>query len=348
MLSIEKLILNQKKSIPRWVIFSIDLGICTFSIIFALLLRFNFKIEEVISEFSIPFVVAFVLSFRIIAFLISKTYAGIIRYTGSQDAVRIFIALFFSSLFLYLFVISHYYFIKKGTGVSLLPIAVIIIDFMISLMLMTSIRLGYKLLYRQVKNASIEKSRVLIYGAGQMGLITKRTLDHDTSARFKVVAFLDNDPSKVDKTLEGVRIIKGDEELDALIQNKNIDQVIIAIQNLAQSKKKHIIEICLQNNIKVSTLPPVNKWINGELAITQIKNVKIEDLLGRESINLEDENVRRQLSHKVIMVTGAAGSIGSEIARQIIPLNPERIIFVDCAETPLYELQFELKNDITY
>ncbi len=347
MINWETIILNQKKSIPRWVIFSIDIGICIFSICFAFLLRFNFNFNEIIHSYKLEYSISVVIFLRITAFLITKTYSGIVRYTGSQDAVRIFVAVFASSLTIYLFDISHYYFIKRGSGLSLLPIAVVIIDFLITLMLMTSIRLGYKLLYRQVKNASIEKSRVLIYGAGQMGLITKRALDHDTSARFKIVAFLDNDPSKVDKTLEGVKIIKGDEELDSLIEGKNIDQVIIAIQDISQSRKKQIIETCLQYGVKVSTIPPVTKWINGELAVNQIKTVKIEDLLGREPIQLDNENVIRQYSKKVIMVTGAAGSIGSEIARQIIQLNPDRILLVDSAETPLYELQFELKNDST-
>ena len=348
MINWETIIINQKKSIPRWVIFSIDIGICLFSICFAFMLRFNFNINEILHSYRLEYSISVVIFLRITAFLITKTYSGIIRYTGSQDAVRIFVAVFASSLTMYLFDISHYYFFKRGVGLSLLPIAVVIIDFLITLMLMTSIRLGYKLLYRQVKNASIEKSRVLIYGAGQMGLITKRALDHDTSARFKIIAFLDNDPSKVDKTLEGVKIIKGDEELDSLIEGKNIDQVIIAIQDISQKKKKLIIETCLQYGVKVSTIPPVAKWINGELAVNQIKTVKIEDLLGREPIELDNENVTRQYSNKVIMVTGAAGSIGSEIARQIIQLNPDRIILIDSAETPLYELQFELKNDSSF
>jgi FlaA1/EpsC-like NDP-sugar epimerase len=348
MINWDKLLIQQKKSIPRWVIFSIDVAICIFSVIAAFLLRFNFNVEEIILSYNIFFCISFVLLFRIISFAVTKTYAGIIRYTGSQDAVRIFMAVSASTLFIYLFDISHYYIIEKGRGQSILPLAVIIIDFIITLMIMTSMRLGYKLLFRQVQNASIKKSRVLIYGAGQMGLITKRALDHDTSSRFKIVAFLDSDPSKVDKTLEGVRIIKGDNELAELIQSKNIDQVIIAIQELSNEKKQSIIEICLANDIKCSTIPPVTKWINGELAINQIKNVKIEDLLGRDAIKLDIENVKKQLSGKTILVTGAAGSIGSEIARQIMNLHPERLLLVDQSETPLYELEFEFKNDLNF
>lgn len=348
MLNWENFFLKQTKTIPRWVIFSIDVAICVFSVFAAFLLRFNFDLDQIFESYHLFFCISFVLFFRIIAFIVAKTYAGIIRYTGSQDAVRIFIAISISTLFIYLFDISHYYIIEKGVGQSILPLAVIIIDFILTLMIMTSIRLGYKLLFRQFQNASIKKSRVLIYGAGQMGLITKRALDHDTSSRFKIVAFLDNDPSKVDKTLEGVKIIKGDDELAELIQSKNIDQVILAIQDISAEKKQSIIEICLNNNIKCSIIPPVKKWINGELAITQIKNVRIEDLLGREAIKLDFENVKRQMLGKTIMVTGAAGSIGSEIARQVMNINPERVLLVDQAETPLYELEFEFRNDLDF
>jgi FlaA1/EpsC-like NDP-sugar epimerase len=337
---------NQKKTIPRWVVFSIDIALCTFSLFLAYLLRYNFHINEALANHNIATSLALVLFFRVIAFAFMKTYAGIIRYTGSQDAVRIFIAVSASSLIIYLVNVSYFYFFNRGHDFSLIPTSVIIIDFLVTVVCMTSLRLAYKLLFQQIRNASIAKTKVLIYGAGQLGVITKRTLDHDTSSRFKIVGFIDNDRSKAGKFLEGTKIYYGDENLESILEKGGIDQVIISIQDLTASRKTTIIETCLNYGVNVSSIPPVNKWINGEFGINQIKNVRIEDLLGRDAIELDNLLVSQQLKGKCIMVTGAAGSIGSELARQIIKLNPLKLILIDQAETPLYELEFEFRNEL--
>ena len=141
--------------------------------------------------------------------------------------------------------------------------------------------------------------------------------------------------------LEGTKIV-GLDKLDELLQNNNVAHLIISIQNLLPARKQQIVDTCLNYTIKILTVPPITNWINGELSFKQIKKVKIEDLLGRDPIILDKEDIEKQLSGKVILVTGAAGSIGSEIVRQIIPFNPKLIILVDQAESPLYEIELEL------
>ncbi|MDZ4758172.1 MAG: nucleoside-diphosphate sugar epimerase/dehydratase [Bacteroidota bacterium] len=307
-------------------------------------MRYEFSLDSLLKDNpNVPSAFVILLFFRVIAFYITQTYAGIIRYTSSQDAVRIALAVGSSSIVVLILNLVYQYY----THISILPNSVIIIDMFITVMVMTSFRLGYKLIFQQVKNASISRTNVIIYGAGQLGMITKRTLDHDHNLSYKVVGFLENDRTKVNKYLEGVKIHHED-ELDNLLSKGNIQQVIISIQNFSKEAKRKVIETCLEHNVKVLTIPPVNKWINGELNIKQIKNVKIEDLLGRDAIELDNALVNQELRNKVILVTGAAGSIGSEISRQLMTLQPDLLIMVDQAETPLYELEYEFKNDLKY
>jgi len=149
--------------------------------------------------------------------------------------------------------------------------------------------------------------------------------------------------SKQGKKLEGSTIY-GINKLDELLQNNNVAHSIVSVQNFSPIRKQHIVDICLNYNTKVLTVPPVTNWINGELSFKQIKKVQIEELLERDPIQLSKENIKQQLSNKVILVTGAAGSIGSEIIRQIVRFNPKKIILLDHAESPLYDMEMELHD----
>jgi len=322
---------------PRWVIFIIDLKICLFSLILAYLVRFNFAIPEAtIKDFPIVFLV--VLGLRAISFYISKIYQGIIKYTSSKDSQRIFSVITIGSL---IFVIINIISSNFINGKYLIPFSIIIIDYMATTFIMISLRVMFKALYFELTNPNKEKRSVIIFGAGASGIITKRTLDRDAGTKYKVLAFIDDNKKKHGKMLEGTKIV-GLDKLDELLQNNNVAHLIISIQNLLPARKQQIVDTCLNYTIKILTVPPITNWINGELSFKQIKKVKIEDLLGRDPILLDKEDIQKQLSDKVILVTGAAGSIGSEIVRQIIPFNPKLIILVDQAESPLYEIELEL------
>ncbi len=201
----------------------------------------------------------------------------------------------------------------------------------------------FKALYLELTNPNKDKRSVIIFGAGESGIITKRTLDRDAGTKYKVLAFIDDDTKKQEKKLEGVTIY-GIEKLDELLQHHDVSNLIISIQNLAPAKKQMIVDICLNHNTKVLNVPPVTNWINGELSFKQIKKVQIEELLERDPIQLDKEDIQKQLSGKVILVTGAAGSIGSEIVRQLIRFNPEKIVLLDQAESPLYDMEMELHD----
>lgn len=327
-----------KKNTPRWLIFVIDIGICLFAIFLSYMLRFNFHIPP-IDLGDLPAVVGIIIGVRIISFSIGKTYAGIIRYTSSKDAQRIFIVISIGSLALAMIDVCSFAYAAK----IIIPTSIIIIDYIVTVFLLVSLRTLVKVLYYELKNPKRDKTKVIVYGAGEAGVITLRTLDKDAGTKYKVVAFIDDDRKKKGKKIEGVRIHHTD-ELDDLLKNSDISFIIISTIHIPTSKKQMVVEKCLNYNTRVLNVPPISSWINGQLSFKQIKKVKIEDLLERDEIVLDKEKTYAQLNNKVILVTGAAGSIGSEIVRQIIHFNPQKIILLDQAESAIYDLVNELKE----
>lgn len=328
-----------QRNIPRWMIFFIDMGICLFSVLLAYLVRFNFSIPQVEID-AFPLVFGLVLGIRTLSFYISKTYQGIVKHTSSKDSQRIFLVVSSGSIvFVFINLISYNFINNKFP----IPFSIIIIDYMATVFLMISLRVMFKVLYLELTGSNREKRSVIIFGAGESGITTKRTLERDAGTKYKVLGFIDDDVKKQGKKLEGVTIYPAD-KLKDLLQNNDVSNLVISIQKLSPVRKQQIVDICLSYNTKVLGVPPVSSWINGELSFRQIKKVQIEELLEREPIQLDKENIQKQLSGKTILITGAAGSIGSEIVRQVIRFHPEKIILLDQAESPLYEIEMELQD----
>jgi len=187
--------------------------------------------------------------------------------------------------------------------------------------------------------------RVLIYGAGSAGMQTRNALRGDSVYRYEVIAFIDDNESKVNKMIEGTPVISVDKGMDEeYVKQNNIRLLILAIPGLKTNQKNQIIDHGLDLGLKVKVVPSINTWINGQLSSNQLSEVKIEELLGRETISLQNDNLIREIRDKIIMVTGAAGSIGSEIVRQVLQYQPIRVILVDQAESDLYDLQNEINS----
>jgi FlaA1/EpsC-like NDP-sugar epimerase len=327
-----------KKNTPRWIIFILDTCICVFSIFLAYLLRFNFQIPE-IDRKDMPLVISCIISVRLITFILGKTYAGIIRYTSSKDAQRIFTVISLGSILLGLIDVITY----VQNGKIVIPTSILIIDFFATVFLLVASRTLVKVLYYELKNPRRDKTKVIVYGAGEAGVITLRTLDKDAGAKYKVVAFIDDDKKKKGKKIEGVKIYHTD-ELEDLLKESEITFIIISTTHIPSSKKQKLVEKCLNYNTRVLNVPPISSWINGQLSFKQIKKIKIEDLLERDEIVLDKKKTYEQLNGKTVLVTGAAGSIGSEIVRQLINFNPKKIVLLDQAESAIYDLVNELKE----
>ncbi len=328
-----------RQNMPRWLIFILDILIVLTALLLAYMVRFNFHVPE--SEIRLwPQVFSTVIGIRALSFALSKTYAGIIRYTSTEDAVRIFLVVFLGSVVFSGINLISYYFINEK---FLIPFSIIVIEFMTVVLLMITFRIIVKIAYLELINPAGNKSKVIIFGAGEAGLITKSALERDPETKYKVVAFIDDDKSKWGKMLEGV-VISGFDKLSGLLKEGEIDILVIASQKLKPEKKQDIVDVCLAYNTKIFTVPPVSSWINGELSFKQIKNIRIEDLLERDEIKLDEEGIRNELRGKTIMITGASGSIGSELVRQILSYEPAKVILIDQAESGLFDLEVELKD----
>ncbi len=323
------------RSAPRSFILFIDLVIVSISVMISYLLRFNFNIPIKETDL-IPIALLIILGTRISIFLITKSFSGIIRYTETQDITRIFIISSIGTLV----IVGIDILIKVLYDIYIIPRAVIVIEFIASSAGMIAFRLIVKSTYWELKTSDNKAKNVIIFGAGEAALITSKALKQNTIERFNIIAFIDDSKNKVGKKIENIKILHS-KELINLLEKKEVEQVIISVQNISAVRKKEIAEICLANNVKVQNVPPVKKWINGELSINQIRDINILELLERDEIQLDIQNIKSQFTGKVILITGAAGSIGSEIARQVVEYRPSKLILLDIAETPIYHLEME-------
>lgn len=316
----------------------IDLFFISLSTLLAYLLRFNFSISDLILNNVSQGVMLYSIC-GFVSILLSGSYRGIIRYTGIQDSVRIFFMVVLNLALIAFLNLLYFY----NTQHNLIPYSVIFIAFLSSFLLLFNYRLLVKYFFAYYKNAIIKKTNIIIYGAGQSGIITKQVID--SSANMRVVGFLEDDSHKTGKLLGGTMIYSiAGASIDNLLSELNVDELVITVKDLPFDRKSEIVDACLRNQIKIRTIPPIEKWVKGELSLNQIKDVKIEDLLGREAIRLSIENVSRELSGKIICVTGAAGSIGCEIVIQILSYRPQKVILIDQDESALYELERELEK----
>ncbi len=330
--------------LSRWLVLVFDSLIVIFSFSIATLLRMNFQLPEI--DFSVfASQLIFVLGLRLLAFLYFQSYAGIIRHTSIEDAILILKAVFTGTCGAVL--ISGV--IRNTLGfehVFNLSASILIIDFFICLFWMVILRFFVKSFYESFINQFKPTIGVLIYGAGYTGMLTKNVFQTDRSTNYKILGFIDDNESKIGKTIEGIKVYSLPEVLDKFVGSNEGLEVIMAINNMSAKSKRKISDIFLDRGVVVKALPPVDKWVEGEFAMNQIHNVKIEDLLGREVIQMNNKRIGEEISGKVILVTGAAGSIGSEIVRQLIAYFPAKLVLVDQAESALYDLEYELAGKV--
>lgn len=324
--------------LPRWVIFLLDIGVSCICFLLAYLIRaeFDYNIWNSPEVFNNTLIL---LAFNVSLFALFRVYAGIIRFTGLQDTFRIFFVVFFANAGYGML----YMLIYKWNGYHLIAPSILIINTLLSFVVLSFYRIIIKYFFAYITTVNTTKKRVAIYGAGDVGMSTKRALEHDMTANIQMVLFLEDDQRKVGKNIDGIKILYSG-ELEIVLKQYAIDELIIASTKLPSKRKNDIVDFCLDEKITVFTVPPLKNWINGQLSSKQLQNVKIEDLLEREQIKIYNEILFKQLHNKTVLVTGAAGSIGSEIVRQLVQYKPKLLVLNDNAETPLHELQLELEE----
>jgi FlaA1/EpsC-like NDP-sugar epimerase len=277
-----------------------------------------------------------------LVFSATKSYTGIVRYTGVQDALRIAIAVGLSS-----FIILVINTVALGVSSILSMTTLVIVLYTIfSFLFLISYRVLIKYLFAYAKNYKMQKKSVVIFGAAATGVATQRVLENDGLANIQVIAFIDDDRKKGSKNLNGAPIVSFN-EFKEMVAIKPVDELIIATYTLPTKRKNELVDFCLDHDIKVLSVPAYSKWAEGKFSSRQLQSIKIEDLLERDPIQINNNEIKAQIKGKRILVTGAAGSIGSEIVRQLIPYSPDVIILCDQAETPLHNLELELKESGT-
>ncbi len=336
--TIKKSMLKKINIVPRWIIFLLDIGVTCFSFLLAFIIKQNLELTGLQWD---PITNTFVLLLivNVLVFASVKTYSGIVRYTGLQDAVRIAISIVMSSALLFLVSKAS----SKYSNVFILDNVVIILYASFSFLSLISYRILVKFLFSYAKNYKMKKKTVVIFGAGEAGVATKRVLEHDTNNNIHLLAFIDDDRKKTKKVLDGVPIVSF-ADFEEMAQSNEVDELVIASFTIPTKSKNEVVDFCLNHDILVLNVPPYNKWNEGKFNSKQLQNIKIEDLLERDPIVINNNQIRNQIKGKRVLVTGAAGSIGSEIVRQLLPYHPELIILCDQAETPLHSLELELQE----
>ena len=333
--------IKEKDYASKWTVLFIDLCIVASSFVLAYFIRFNLSFDFDVNMLwsQLPFV----LMIFLISFAISGSYKGVIRHTGIKDVYSIFNTICVASIgIIVLILYNRYYSLIDNFTI---PLSIIVINSLLSFVTLTASRYIFKVSYENFsKVKGTPTKNILIYGAGESGRITYHTLTTHSKMTVKVIGFVDNNLHKVGKQINGVKVYGHTQLTKDFIKLNNISEVVFSIQSIDSKKLRKLVNEVIELRVKVKIVPPFEDWINGELKISQIKRVQIEDLLDRPPIEIKNSKVAKDFLNKVILVTGGAGSIGSELVRQICKYDYRTLIIIDQSESALYDLQQELKQ----
>jgi FlaA1/EpsC-like NDP-sugar epimerase len=335
------LVNNAHRYASKWLVLAIDVFLISVAFVMSYFIHFNLTFEFDIDKLILQFPVVIIIS--LISFLAIGSYKGVVRHTGVRDVYNIFNAICLSSIFTIFVVIFNRQF--KMVEDFTIPLSIIIIHSLIGFILLAASRYVFKTSYDNlVKKFKITKN-VIIFGAGESGILTYNALTTSTSSNSRVVGYLDEDAKKIGKSINGVAVYGPSDVTKYFLSKKDVSEIIFSIHNISNTKLRELVQSLVDFPVQVKIVPPVEDWINGELNVSQIKQVQIEDLLNRVPIDIKRSKVSNELKGQVILITGGAGSIGSEIARQIAHYDYKSLIIIDQAESALYDLQQELKQN---
>jgi FlaA1/EpsC-like NDP-sugar epimerase len=332
-----------------------DLLLLSSALFLAFLIRFEFHIPR-------PYLILYyqiltlVLIIKIACFYFFDLYRGMWRFTSIADLLNIIKASCVSSLLVISLIhFSH----SRSVGV---PRSVFIMDWCFTILLISGYRLCIRLYFEKIsgdKASSIptrqvltmffkkmaENKRLLIIGAGNGGEKIYREIHNNANLQFTVIGFIDDDATKVGRKIHGIPVLGRISDIKRIAKKVNADEALIAIPSATSSQMRKILALCKESEIKFKTIPGMGELINGKVTVNTIREVDYRDLLGREMIKLDEDKIGSYLQNACVMVTGAGGSIGSELCRQICRFKPECVVLYERAESPLFEINYELKHD---
>lgn len=327
--------------LPRWIVLIADVVMVAVVFVLTYFLRLNLvNLPADVPQLALQVIAS--LPFFVGASYFTKSHASILRQTNLADTLRVLHTLFIYTAGLLIIYLAGVWFVPALK----IPASVIVMQFFISAVLLTGYRLIVAYLWRNLVRKPKPDTHIMIWGAGSMGQITKSVIEKDDNLHYNLVGFIDDNPQLHRKTIKGLVIYSPEEAFDRIIEKEQVKEIIIGItpDKITPERKSEIVDMCIARGIRVKDVPGANEWLNGNFYASQIHDVNIEDLLGRPPIVLEDQGLTQWIHGAKVMVTGAAGSIGSEIVRQVARLHPGCICMIDQAESPLYDLRNEVTS----
>lgn len=324
---------------PSWLILLLDLGCSIVAMSLSFLLRLNFNLED-FGRYPMQDIVLVVVSVNLLLSLLFRTYTGIVRFTSMADIGRISCVSLVSAIIYYYINVAAFTY----TAENMIPLSVITINFFINTCFLLSYRLFVKWAFHYYSRYGIiNKTKAVIYNAGHSGLMVRKAISEDQTGSIRITGFLDDKLTRAGKRLDGLPIFgTSRSSLERLMRQEKVKLLIVAEEAPDAQVLNDLVDNCIALNIKVQKVLPVNKWLNAEWSPAKLQDIRIEDLLDRSVISINNEQVSREAKGKAILVTGAAGSIGSELVRQLVKLEPAVLVMCDKAESPLHELELEI------
>ncbi len=322
-------------SARRALVIAVHLGLWTAALALAFLLRFEFRVPRSAADL-IPFWLPVLLGFRTLTFYRLGLFRGLWRYTGAKDLTAIVNATTIATLALTAFLVL---------GVQTFPRSILIIEWLAAISLVGGMRFAIRWLKPStgpLPAAETRKQRILILGAGDAGEMLLRELQQRHAARYEAVGLLDDDEFKRGAQIHGVRVLGQIEDLPIHAADRDADEVIIAIPSATGQQMRRIVDLCKAAGVRSRTIPGIDHLIDGRVTVSQLRNVAIDDLLGRDPVKLDMEAISATMKGRAVMVSGAGGSIGSEICRQVCRFAPSALLLVERAENNLFHIHREL------
>lgn len=327
------------KVLPIWTILLIDVFIIVSSCMLSYALRYDFR-SIFLDSSTIDKTILWTVIVNLVFFRVFRTYSNVLRFSSFVDIMRIFVSLTVSygTLMVTSVLLDTYF------NVKIAPVSVLFMAYVINFALMVCSRIVVKMFFEIINFDRSQTVNVFIYGAKEVGVNIAKSLRVNLRNHYRLRGFIADEPELIDKIMMGVKVYPNDDTLIERLEDRDVNTIIISPAKMDQLKKTDTADRLLAHNIKLLTAPPLSEWGGQPLNRTQLKEIQIEDLLQREPIEVDIHKIASHLEGKRVMITGAAGSIGSEIMRQVASFNPYKLILVDQAETPLHDIRLELQD----
>ena len=327
------------KVLPIWTILLIDVLIIVVSSLLAYALRYDFR-SIFLESSTIDKTIVCTVIVNLVFFRIFRTYSNVLRFSSFIDIMRIFVSLTVS----YALLMISSVLLSSYMDVRLAPVSVFFMAYIISFAMMSCSRIVVKMFYELLNFDGSHSANVFIYGAKEAGVNIAKALRVNLRNHYRLRGFIADEPELINKVMMGVKVFPNDETLIDVLNDRDVHTIIISPAKMEELKRSDMADRLLAHNIKLMTAPPLSEWSGQTLNRTQLKEIQIEDLLQRNPIEIDIHKVASHREGKRVMITGAAGSIGSEIMRQVASFNPYKLILVDQAETPLHDIRLELQD----